>query len=105
MLEIINLETKYGKIRALQEISIQVESHKIVAVLGANGAGKTTLLKTISGILTPSKGSIKFLGEEITKIPSHKIVQLGIVHMEEGQGIFTRMTVQENRIRQKSGRK
>ena len=96
MLEITNLETRYGRIRALQEISIQVESHEVVAALGANGAGKTTLLNTISGILRPSKGSIKFLGEEITKMPSHKIVQLGIVHIEEGQGIFTRMTVQEN---------
>ena len=96
MLEINNLETKYGRVRALQEISIQVESHEVVAALGANGAGKTTLLNTISGILRPSKGSIKFLGEEITKMPSHQIVQLGIVHIEEGQGIFTRMTVQEN---------
>jgi len=96
MLQITNLETRYGEIRALQEISIQVESHEVVAALGANGAGKTTLLNTISGILRPSKGSIKFLGEEITKMPSHKIVQLGIVHIEEGQGIFTRMTVQEN---------
>jgi len=96
VLEITNLETRYGRVRALQEISIQVESHEVVAALGANGAGKTTLLNTISGILRPSKGSIKFLGEEITKMPSHKIVQLGIVHIEEGQGIFTRMTVQEN---------
>jgi branched-chain amino acid transport system ATP-binding protein len=96
MLQITNLETRYGEIRALQEISIQVESHEVVAALGANGAGKTTLLNTISGILRPSKGSIKFLGEEITKMPSHKIVQLGIGHIEEGQGIFTRMTVQEN---------
>jgi branched-chain amino acid transport system ATP-binding protein len=96
VLEITNLETRYGRIRALQEISIQVESHEVVAALGANGAGKTTLLNTISGILRPSKGSIKFLGEEITKMPSHQIVQLGIVHIEEGQGIFTRMTVQEN---------
>jgi branched-chain amino acid transport system ATP-binding protein len=96
MLQITNLETRYGEIRALQEINIQVESHEVVAALGANGAGKTTLLNTISGILRPSKGSIKFLGEEITRMPSHKIVQLGIVHIEEGQGIFTRMTVQEN---------
>jgi branched-chain amino acid transport system ATP-binding protein len=96
LLQITNLETRYGEIRALQEISIQVESHEVVAVLGANGAGKTTLLNTISGILRPSKGSINFLGEEITKMPSHKIVQRGIVHIEEGQGIFTRMTVQEN---------
>lgn len=96
MLQITNVETRYGEIRALQKISIHVEPKEVVAALGANGAGKTTLLNTISGILRPSKGSIKFLGEEITKRPPHKIVQLGIVHIEEGQGIFTRMTVQEN---------
>ena len=96
MLQITNLETRYGKIRAIQEISIHVKSQEVVAVLGANGAGKTTLLNTISGILKPSKGSIKFLGEEISKRSPHQIVRLGIVHIEEGQGIFTRMTVQEN---------
>lgn len=96
MLEISHLETKYGRVRALQEINIQVGSGEIVAVLGANGAGKTTLLNTISGVLRPSKGSIKFLGEEISKWPPHRIAQLGLIHIEQGQGIFTRMTVQEN---------
>jgi branched-chain amino acid transport system ATP-binding protein len=96
VLEITDLETRYGRVRALQEINIHVESHEVVAALGANGAGKTTLLNTISGILRPSKGSIIFVGENITKMPPYKIVQLGIVHIEEGQGIFTRMTVQEN---------
>lgn len=96
MLEITDLETRYGQIRALREISIHVETQEVVAALGANGAGKTTLLNTISGVLRPSKGSIKFLGEEISKKPPYQIVQLGIVHIEEGQGIFARMTVQEN---------
>jgi branched-chain amino acid transport system ATP-binding protein len=96
MLEIANLETRYGKIAALQNISIHVEAREVVSVLGANGAGKTTLLNTISGVLRPAKGSIKFLGEEITRRPAHQIVQMGVVHVEEGQGIFTRMSVQEN---------
>ena len=96
MLEIANLETRYGKIAALQKISIHVEAREVVSVLGANGAGKTTLLNTISGVLRPAKGSIKFLGEEITRLPAHQIVQMGVVHVEEGQGIFTRMSVQEN---------
>ncbi len=96
MLEIANLETRYGKIAALQDISLHVEAREVVSVLGANGAGKTTLLNTISGVLRPAKGSIKFLGEEITRRPAHQIVQLGVVHVEEGQGIFTRMSVQEN---------
>jgi branched-chain amino acid transport system ATP-binding protein len=96
MLLINDLETRYGKIKALDGISIHVKPNEILAVLGANGAGKTTLLNTISGILRPSKGSIKFLGEEITKKAPHQIFQMGIVHIEEGRGIFTRMTVQEN---------
>jgi len=96
LLEIADIETRYGEMKALQEISMNVESGEIVAVLGANGAGKTTLLNTISGLLKPSRGSIKFMGEDITKSPSYRIVQKGIVHIEEGQGIFTRMTIQEN---------
>jgi branched-chain amino acid transport system ATP-binding protein len=96
VLKITNLETKYGRITALQSINIQIEPQEIVAVLGANGAGKTTLLNTISGVLRPAKGTIHFLGQEITKMPPHRIAQMGIVHVEEGAGIFTRMTVQEN---------
>jgi branched-chain amino acid transport system ATP-binding protein len=96
VLKITNLETKYGRITALQSINIQIEPQEIVAVLGANGAGKTTLLNTISGVLRPAKGIIQFLGQEITKMPPHRIAQMGIVHVEEGAGIFTRMTVQEN---------
>ena len=96
MLLIKDLETKYGKIKALHKVNIHVKQEEILAVLGANGAGKTTLLHTISGILRPSKGSIRFLGEEITKRAPHQIIRMGIVHIEEGQGIFIRMTVQEN---------
>ncbi|MCJ7595639.1 MAG: ABC transporter ATP-binding protein [Desulfobacterales bacterium] len=96
MFLISDLETRYGKIKALDRITIHVKPEEILAVLGANGAGKTTLLNTISGILRPSRGSIKFLGEEITKRAPHQITRMGIVHIEEGQGIFIRMTVQEN---------
>lgn len=96
MLLINNLETRYGKIKALDRICIRIKPGEILSVLGVNGAGKTTLLNTISGILRPSHGSIKFLGEEITKRAPYKIFRMGIVHIEEGQGIFIRMTVQEN---------
>jgi branched-chain amino acid transport system ATP-binding protein len=96
MLLINDLETRYGKIKALDGISIHVKPDEILAVLGANGAGKTTLLNTISGIIRPSMGSIKFLGEEITRKAPHQIFRMGIVHIEEGQGIFIRMTVKEN---------
>jgi len=96
MLQISDLETRYGKIKALQEVYIHVESQEVVATLGANGAGKSTLLNTISGVLKPSRGSIKFLGKEISKRRPHEIVRMGLVHIEEGQGVFTRMTVLEN---------
>jgi branched-chain amino acid transport system ATP-binding protein len=96
MLKITNLETRYGKIAALQGIHLHVEPREVVSVLGANGAGKTTLLNTISGVLKPAQGSIRLFGEEITRRPAHQIFQMGVVHVEEGQGIFTRMTVQEN---------
>ena len=96
MLLVNNIETLYGKIKALDRVTIRIEQNEILAVLGANGAGKTTLLNTISGVLKPSRGSIKFLGEEITKRPPYQTFRRGIVHIEEGQGIFLRLTVQEN---------
>jgi branched-chain amino acid transport system ATP-binding protein len=96
MLLVSDLETRYGKVEALSGINIRVAPDEILAVLGANGAGKTTLLNTISGLIRPTNGSIRFLGEEITKKAPYQIFQMGIVQIEEGQGIFIRMTIQEN---------
>jgi len=96
MLEIRGIETYYGNIPALREISIDVPGGSVVAIIGANGAGKTTLLKTIAGVLRPRSGSVSFLGEEITGLPSHKIVRRGVAMVPEGRAILSRMTVREN---------
>jgi branched-chain amino acid transport system ATP-binding protein len=96
MLEVRGLGTYYGNIPALREISIDVPGGSVVAIIGANGAGKTTLLKTIAGVLRPRSGTVSFLGEEITGLPSHKIVRRGVALVPEGRAILTRMTVREN---------
>lgn len=96
MLEIQNLEVSYGKIRAIKGISLHVNQGEAVVLVGANGAGKTTLLKTISGLLAPSSGSIKFQGLDLTKIAPHQRVIEGICQAPEGRGIFPGMTVEEN---------
>jgi branched-chain amino acid transport system ATP-binding protein len=96
MLEVRGIETYYGNIPALREISIDVPEGGVVAIIGANGAGKTTLMKTIAGVLRPRAGTVSFLGEEITGLPSHKIVRRGVALVPEGRAILSRMTVREN---------
>ena len=96
MLEVRGIETYYGNIPALREISIDVPGGGVVAIIGANGAGKTTLLKTIAGVLRPRSGTVSFLGETITGLPSHKIVRRGVALVPEGRAILSRMTVREN---------
>ena len=89
MLEVRGIETYYGNIPALRKISIDVPAGSVVAILGANGAGKTTLMKTIAGVLRPRAGAVSFLGEEITGLPSHKIVRRGIALVPEGRAILS----------------
>jgi len=96
MLEVRGIEAYYGNIPALREISIDVPEGSVVAIIGANGAGKTTLMKTIAGVLRPRSGTVSFLGEEITGLPSHRIVRRGIALVPEGRAILSRMTVREN---------
>ena len=96
MLEVRGVETYYGNIPALREISIDVPGGNVIAIIGANGAGKTTLMKTIAGVLRPRSGTVSFLGEEITGLPSHKIVRRGVALVPEGRAILSRMTVREN---------
>jgi branched-chain amino acid transport system ATP-binding protein len=96
MLEVRGIETFYGNIPALRGISVAVPAGSVVAILGANGAGKTTLMKTIAGVLRPRSGTVSFLGEDITGLPSHRIVRRGISLVPEGRGILSRMTVREN---------
>jgi len=96
MLEVRALETCYGKIRALREVSIDVPEGATVAIIGANGAGKTTLMRTIAGVLAPRAGSIRFRGEEIAGLPPHGILRRGVALVPEGRAILSRMTVREN---------
>ena len=96
MVEVENIEVRYGAIRALKGVSFSARAGEIVALLGANGAGKTTTQRTISGMLRPAKGAIRFEGERIDGIPAHALVERGICHVPEGRHVFPRMTVAEN---------
>ncbi len=96
ILELANVEAAYGPVQALRGVSLKVERGKIVTVLGANGAGKSTILKTISGIIDPQKGQIRFDGEEIQSRDPDWIVRRGIGHAPEGREVFPLLTVEEN---------
>ena len=96
MLEVKDLVVSYGKIKAVKGISFTVEEGDVVTLIGTNGAGKTTTLRTISGLLRPVSGSITFKGQDLTAVPAHDIVQLGLAHSPEGRRIFPRLTVEEN---------
>lgn len=96
LLEIKDLQVKYGVIPALKGVSFSVEEGEAVALIGANGAGKTTTLHAISGIVKKAGGTITFGGQDITNKPAHEIVGLGISQVQEGRGIFSNLTVLEN---------
>ena len=96
MLEIQNLSSAYGMVQILYDVSFKVEEKEILSIIGPNGAGKTTLVKTIMGLLPPKNGSIKFEGEEISKLSPYEIVKKGITMIPEGREIFPRMSVEEN---------
>ena len=96
VLELDGVETYYGTIRALRGVSLEVRAGEIVTLLGANGAGKTTTLRSINDLNRPRRGTITFAGQEITSIPAHGIVKLGISQSPEGRKLFPRMTVIEN---------
>jgi branched-chain amino acid transport system ATP-binding protein len=96
LLEVSNIAVYYGKIAALKDVSLTVDAGEIVALIGANGAGKSTTLKTISGLRPLGAGRISFDGRDISRMPGHKRVMIGIGQAPEGRGIFPGMTVQEN---------
>lgn len=96
MLEVNAVNTFYGKIRALWDVSLRVDEKEIVALVGANGAGKTTMLNTISGMIHPTSGSVQFCGQRIDRLLSYQIVKIGISHIPEGGKPFPDMTVHEN---------
>ncbi|RLI12676.1 MAG: ABC transporter ATP-binding protein [Candidatus Hecatellales archaeon] len=96
MLEVSQVNVFYGGLQALWDVSLRVDEGERVVLLGSNGAGKTTLLKTISGLLRPRSGQIRFLGDRIDRLPPYKIVEKGISHVPEGRRLFPDMTVLEN---------
>jgi branched-chain amino acid transport system ATP-binding protein len=96
LLEVKNLDVRYGRIEAIHDMSFSVEEGEIVSLIGANGAGKSTTMRTISGLLNPSNGSIHFDGRDITRMKAHVRVQNGISLAPEGRGVFPGMTVFEN---------
>ncbi|VTU22970.1 ABC transporter ATP-binding protein [Variovorax sp. PBL-E5] len=96
LLEVVNLVVRYGSAQALHGISLTVAPQQIVAVVGANGAGKTTLLRTLSGLVRPADGHVRFNGESIAGLAVHRIVQRGISHIPEGRGILPTLSVKEN---------
>ena len=93
MLEIKDLEVYYGMIQAIKGVSFDVNEGEVIALIGANGAGKTTILHTITGLINAQKGSVWFEGKDITKVPAHKIVSMGMAHVPEGRRVFANLTV------------
>ncbi|MFE7525815.1 ABC transporter ATP-binding protein [Kitasatospora sp. NPDC057542] len=96
LLEVQDLRVAYGKIEAVKGISFTVEQGEVTTLIGTNGAGKTTTLRTLSGLLKPTAGRITFDGQDLSTVPAHKIVALGLAHSPEGRHIFPRMTIEEN---------
>ncbi len=96
MLEVKDLHVHYGMIEAIKGIDFEVNKGEVIALIGANGAGKTTTLHTITGLLAPSKGEILYEGKDISKMPGHKIVSLGMAHVPEGRRVFAQLSVYEN---------
>jgi branched-chain amino acid transport system ATP-binding protein len=96
MLEVRDLHVAYGAIKAIHGVNLTVRKGQIVTLIGANGAGKTTTLRAISGMVKPTQGSITLAGRDITGLPSHMMVRLGMAHAPEGRGIFANLTVREN---------
>lgn len=98
MLKVSNIDVFYGDLQVLWNISFEVKEKEILVLIGANGAGKSTTIKTVSSLLTPIKGRIEFNGIRMDRLPPHKIIEHGIVHVPEGRRLFADMSVEENLI-------
>ncbi len=96
LLEIHDLEVYYGVIQAIKGVDFHVNEGEVIALIGANGAGKTTILHTVTGLLSAANGSIMFDGVNISKVPAHKIVAMGMAHVPEGRRVFANLTVLQN---------
>jgi branched-chain amino acid transport system ATP-binding protein len=96
LLQLAGVDVAYGDLPALRGVDLVVEPGETVSVVGANGAGKTTMLRTISALLRPRRGEVRFEGERIDRLPCHRVVERGVVHVPEGRKIFPSLTVREN---------
>ena len=96
MLQVTDLKVNYGVIQAIKGVSFEVNEGEVIALIGANGAGQTTILHTVTGLIAPKSGKIEFEGKDITKMPAHKIVTLGMAHVPEGRRVFADLSVYEN---------
>lgn len=96
MLEIDSIDVYYGDLQALWGVSLMIEEGEIVALIGSNGAGKSTTLKTVSGLLKPRSGSIRYNGIRLDRLPAHRVVELGVCMVPEGRRLFPQMSVLEN---------
>lgn len=96
MLKITDLHVNYGMIQAIKGVSFHVDEGEIIALIGANGAGKTTILHTITGLVGAASGKIEYKGNDLTKVPAHKIVSMGMSHVPEGRRIFQELSVYDN---------
>ena len=96
MLALENVSVSYGAIEALTDINLHVEQGEVVTLIGANGAGKTTTLRTITGLLEPKEGRVMYEGKQISGMPTHKLLPMGIAMSPEGRGVFANLTVKEN---------
>lgn len=93
MLEVSQLTVNYGAITALHDVSLRVDKGEIVTLIGGNGAGKTTTLRAISGMVKPKAGSIRYEGRDITGVPAHKLVGMGLAHSPEGRMVFAKLSL------------
>ncbi|MCP4665356.1 MAG: ABC transporter ATP-binding protein [Deltaproteobacteria bacterium] len=98
MLKVDGIDVFYGDLQVLWDVSFEVKEKEISVLVGANGAGKSTTIRTISSLLTPEKGTIAFNNTRIDRLPPHKIIEQGIVHVPEGRRLFSEMSVEENLI-------
>ena len=105
MLQVTDLKVNYGVIQAIKGVSFEVNEGEVIALIGANGAGKTTILHTVTGLIAPKSGKIEFEGKDITKMPAHKIVTLGMAHVPEGRRVFADLSVYENLLMEAFTRK
>lgn len=96
MLKVKNINSGYGNVPVLFDLSLEMKQGEMVSIVGSNGSGKSTLIKTISGILKPKNGEIEFMGERIDNIPAYQIVEKGIAHVPEGRQVFGKMSVRDN---------